>query len=167
MTVTIDWEADLPDKEAYEALVRRVVEGAVDYEECPYECDVSVLFTDDAGIHEMNRENRGIDAATDVLSFPMIEWDAPADYDRLEEDYDCFHPDTGELLLGDIVISTEHAAAQAKAYGHSLQREVAFLVAHSCLHLLGYDHMEDGERQDMERRQEGILQALGITRDPA
>ena len=165
MTVTIDWEAGLPDEAAFEELVRQVVEASVDHEACPYECDVSVLFTDDEGIREMNREARGIDAATDVLSFPMTDWPAPAQYDGLEEDPDCFHPDTGELLLGDIVISVERAAAQAQEYGHSLRREIAFLTAHSCLHLLGYDHMEEEERLDMERRQEEILQGLGITRD--
>ena len=166
MTITIEWEADLPEREEFEALVRRVVEGALDYESCPYECDVSVLFTDDEGIREINREMRGIDAPTDVLSFPMNQWPSPADYTVLENDPDCFHPESGEVILGDIVISTERAAEQAGNYGHSLKREVAFLVAHSCLHLLGYDHMEDGEREDMERRQEEILQSLGITRDP-
>lgn len=149
-----------------EELIHQVVDAALDYMNCPYEANVNVLFTDNAGIHEMNREFRNIDRETDVLSFPMIDYETPADFSRLEEDPDSyFDPESGELLFGDIVISLEKAEAQSKEYGHSMKREVAFLIAHSMLHLGGYDHMEDEERLEMERMQEEILQKLGITRD--
>ena len=92
-------------------------------------------------------------------------FDTPGDFSNIEEQEDCFHPDTGELMLGDIMISVEHVFAQAKEYGHSVRRELAFLVAHSMLHLMGYDHMEEEERRLMEERQEAILERIGITRD--
>ena len=97
----------------------------------------------------------------------MTEYPVPASFDFLETEAgdDCFNPDTGELLLGDIVISVPRAEAQAEEYGHSLRREYAFLIAHSMLHLLGYDHMSPEEAAVMEQKQEAALQALGITRD--
>ena len=105
-----------------------VTEAFLDCENCPYEASVSITITDDASIREINREHRGIDAATDVLSFPMIQYPAPADFDILEDADDAFDPDSGELLLGDIVLSADHILAQARAYGHSLRREYAFLI---------------------------------------
>ncbi len=157
-------EYELPFDE--KSLIDRVVNAALDYVDCPYEANVNVLFTDNAGIHEMNKEFREIDRETDVLSFPMVDFTVPGDFSHVEEDVDSyFDPESGELLLGDIVISLEKAEAQAKEYGHSMEREVAFLLAHSMLHLSGYDHMEDSERVEMERMQEEILQQLGITRD--
>ena len=132
---------------------------------CPYEADADLLITDDAGIHEINRETRGIDAATDVLSFPTAEYETPADFDLLNEQPDVFDPESGRYFMGDIVISMERAKEQAEAYGHSLKREFAFLVAHSLLHLSGHDHMEDGMRLEMERLQDLILTNLGITRE--
>ena len=149
----------------YEELLTRVMEECLDYEECPYETEISLLLTDNDQIRQINREFRHMDAATDVLSFPAIEFRAPGDFTDLEEaSEDYFHPETGELILGDIVISVERAMAQAEEYGHSLIRELAFLTAHSMLHLMGYDHMEEEERQTMEAKQEEILQKLGITR---
>ena len=113
----------------------------------------------------MNREFRNIDRATDVLSFPMLEYEKPGDFSFLEEaENDCFNPDTGELLLGDIVISKDKVLEQAEAYGHSPRRELAFLTAHSMLHLMGYDHMEPEEAAEMERRQAEILEQLNILR---
>lgn len=165
MTVTIEREAGRELDFDYEALIRQVVEAALDYEKCPYEADVNVLLTDDEAIHEANMEFRGIDRATDVLSFPMVEYPEPGNFDEVEEQMDYFHPESGELLLGDIVISTDHVYAQAEEYGHSRKRELAFLVAHSMLHLMGYDHMEEDERRQMEERQEAILNNLGITRE--
>ena len=165
MTIQIDWEVENPFSFPAEDTIRRVVETALDEEGCPYEAEVSVLLTDDEGIHAINRDSRGIDAPTDVLSFPMAEYPAPADFSRLEEEAaDCFHPETGELLLGDIVISVEHVLQQAEQYGHSTLRELAFLTAHSMLHLMGYDHMEEDERLVMEARQEALMQVLGISR---
>ncbi|MCD8020240.1 MAG: rRNA maturation RNase YbeY [Clostridiales bacterium] len=150
----------------YETIIRKVIERALDYEECPYETQVYVLLTDNEEIHQVNLEHRQIDRPTDVLSFPMVSYTQPADFSDVEErDPDAFHPETGELLLGDILISMDKVQEQAEEYGHSLQRELAFLVAHSMLHLMGYDHMEDGERQIMERKQEEILKQCGYVRE--
>lgn len=150
-----------------EALARQVVEQVLDMERCPYETEVELILTDGENIRRMNREFRGIDRETDVLSFPMTDYPEPASFDFLETEAgdDCFDPDTGELLLGDIVISVPRAREQAEEYGHSLKREYAFLIAHSMLHLLGYDHMSPEEAAVMEEKQEAALQALGITRD--
>ena len=106
-----------------------------------------------------------MDRCTDVLSFPMNEFRHPLDFQQIEQEEDCFHPESGELLLGDIVISKEHVFAQAEEYGHSVKREFAFLIAHSMLHLFGYDHMEEEERLQMERMQEEILERMHITRE--
>ena len=113
---------------------------------------------------EMNREHRNIDRATDVLSFPMLEYETPGDLNGIEESADAFNPETGELMLGDIVISKDRVISQAEEYGHSVRREYAFLIAHSMLHLLGYDHMEETERKLMEDRQRGIMEKAGILR---
>lgn len=164
MTINIECETEILPGIAYEEIINRVVNAAMDYEQCPYEAEVNVLLTDNAAIHEINKEYRGIDAPTDVLSFPAAEYDTPADFEALEEQPDCFHPETGELLLGDIVISVEKVIAQAKEYGHSRERELGFLVAHSMLHLFGYDHMEDNERMVMEEKQRVILEGIGLRR---
>ena len=112
----------------------------------------------------MNLEQRGIDRPTDVLSFPMIEYDAPGDFSVIDEETgDAFNPETGELMLGDIVISKEKVLSQAEEYGHSPKREYAFLIAHSMLHLFGYDHMEEEERAEMEA-QRAIMEKVGIPR---
>lgn len=142
-----------------------VMETVLDQEGCPYESQVCLVLTDDETIHKTNLEYRQIDRATDVLSFPMVDFSSPADYTILEEDDSCFDPETGELLLGDIMISIPRAVEQAAAYGHSIKREYAFLVAHSVLHLLGYDHMEEEERIVMEQKQEEALQHLQIVRE--
>ena len=166
MTVYFESEWEQPIEFEYESVLRSVIEEAVSYVRCPYECSVNVLLTDNNNIHEMNRQFRGVDRATDVLSFPMVDYGTPADFDGIEElASDYFDPDSGELMLGDIVISVERAMEQAAEYGHSLKRETSFLKAHSMLHLFGYDHMEDSERVEMERMQEEILTKLGITRD--
>lgn len=169
MTVNIEYETDIELKLDYENIIKKVIEEAADYEKCPYEAEVNVLLTDNASIHDINKETRNVDAPTDVLSFPMIEYNAPADFDSLEEEMelspeDYFNPDSGELMLGDIVISVEKVMEQAKKYGHSQERELAFLVAHSMMHLFGYDHMEDTEAKIMEAKQEDVLRALGISR---
>ena len=148
----------------YEELIHQVVEECLDHEECPYEVDLSVLLTDDNEIREINREYREKDTATDVLSFPSNEYDTPGDFDKFEDDITSFDPESGELLLGDIVISVERAIAQAQEYGHSIKREVAFLTAHSMFHLFGYDHMEENERIRMEEKQNNVLEKLEIFR---
>lgn len=112
----------------------------------------------------MNAEFREIDRATDVLSFPMVDYEEPGEFEFLEEADEYFHPETGELMLGDIVISKEKVLSQSEEYGHSPRREYAFLIAHSMLHLMGYDHMEEEERLCMEAKQRDILDRLNILR---
>ena len=143
-----------------------VIETSLDYVKCPYETEVSLLLTTDEEIKEINRMQRQIDRATDVLSFPMADYETPGDFSIVEEmaEEDCFDPDSGVLLLGDIIISVEKVIEQAEAYGHSRERELGFLTAHSMLHLFGYDHMEEEERIDMEEKQEAILNRLGLYR---
>lgn len=164
MTLYFEEEGDLKLDLDCEALARRVIDAALDYEKCPYEAEVNLLLTMDQEIHEMNAEFREIDRATDVLSFPMVDYEKAGEFDFLEEDDSYFHPETGELMLGDIVISKEKVIAQAEEYGHTIEREYAFLIAHSMLHLLGYDHMEEQERLEMEKKQKDILNELQIVR---
>ena len=165
MTISIEYEAEKKLDLPYEEIINDIVLASLDYEECPYEAEVNVILTDNDAIQEINREHRCIDAPTDVLSFPMVDYKVPSDFDHVEdavEDY--FNPETGELMLGDIVISVEKVEEQAEKYGHSQTRELAFLVAHSMLHLCGYDHMEEEERLLMEERQRAILETRGYTR---
>ena len=165
MTIHVEEETKIPFSFDYMALTERVINGALDYIECPYEAEVNVLFTDNEAIREINRENRDIDASTDVLSFPLGEYPVPGVFDALEEEQpEVFHPDTGELMLGDIVISVERVLSQAEEYGHSAERELGFLLAHSILHLCGYDHMEEEEREVMEEKQRGIMETLKLYR---
>ena len=149
----------------YREIIEDTGLAALDYEGCPYEAEVNVILTDNDAIQEINREHRQIDAPTDVLSFPMVDYESPSDFDHVEEAVeDYFNPETGELMLGDIVISVDKVEEQAEKYGHSRTRELAFLTAHSMLHLFGYDHMEDGERLVMEEKQKEILETRGYTR---
>lgn len=167
MNIIIEKETDIEPDFDYEELINKVISYTVDYLHCPYEAEVNVLLTDNKKIHEMNRNFRGIDRPTDVLSFPMMEYDEPADFTVLDnEEYvcDCFNPETGELLLGDIMISLEKVNEQALEYGHSSYREMAFLIAHSMLHLCGFDHIDDEERLVMEAKQKEILDNLEIYR---
>lgn len=143
-----------------------VMEEVLEEEGCPYEAQVNLLITDDEGIRDFNMRLREVDAPTDVLSFPMISFEREGDFsvaERNEADY--FDPDSGELLLGDIIISAEKVREQADKYGHSQKRELAFLIAHSMFHLCGYDHMTEEEARVMEQKQEKALKAIGITRD--
>ena len=167
MTIHIEYETEEELKLPYEEIITTVVNEALDYENCPYEAEVNVLLTDDEDIRQINKEYREIDRATDVLSFPMADYDSPSDFDRLEDmASDYFNPETGELLLGDIVISVDKVKEQAEKYGHSETRELAFLVAHSMLHLCGYDHMVDEERLVMEKKQEETGMVLCGRTDP-
>lgn len=166
MTFYVDNETEAAFSFSVEEIVKKVAEATLDMESCPYEVTLNVLLTDNNGIHEFNKEYRGIDRETDVLSFPNLEFDKSGVFE-IEEDKeaDYFDPDTGELILGDIIISVDKVIEQAESYGHSTKREFAFLVAHSMLHLCGYDHMEEQEAKVMEEKQEMILTQLGITRD--
>ncbi len=123
------------------------------------ECDIAVTFTDNEGIREINKNYRGIDSETDVLSFPMLEYEKPGAIFASADDFE-----DGKLVLGDIVISVPKALSQAQEYGHSTEREFAFLAAHSALHLLGYDHMTEEDEKVMFDKQEKALSAIGIVR---
>ncbi len=165
MTVRIDYEAETELPAPYTEIINDVVEAALDYEKCPYEAEVNVVLTGNEEIREINRRFRQVDMPTDVLSFPSLEYGTPSDFEHVEEDFaDCFNPESGELMLGDVMISVDKVLEQAEKYGHSPARELAFLTAHSMLHLCGYDHMEDEERLLMEKKQEEILQSRGYTR---
>lgn len=164
MTLHIEYETDIKLDLDYRPLIEKVVNAALDYVNCPYEIELNVILSDNAAIQEINKEYRNIDAPTDVLSFPFIEYAEPGDFSNVEDYDDNFHPETGELLFGDIIVSVEKVMSQAKEYGHTIERELAFLIAHSMLHLSGYDHMEDEERVIMEQKQSEILESLGITR---
>lgn len=149
-------------------VAEKVIEQVADTEKIPYAFDVNLTIVDNDAIRQINNEYRGIDRTTDVLSFPNIDFEAPGDFsliEREEAEADYFDPDTGMLLLGDIVISAEKVKEQAKEYGHSPMREFAFLIAHSMLHLCGYDHIEPEEAAVMEEKQREALEALRITRD--
>ena len=165
MTICLEEEYRIDLGIQYKELAEKVIEKALDYEGCPYECEVNVILTDNQGIHEINMECREIDRPTDVLSFPMAEYETPGCFEAIEEEQpECFHPDSGELMLGDIIISLDKVKEQAESYGHSMEREYAFLLAHSMLHLMGYDHMVKEEETVMFQKQEEILQQLGFVR---
>ena len=164
MTLQIDYETDREIGMEYEELAKKVVQKVLDMEGCPYDAQVNLVLTDNEEIQRVNTEFREIAAPTDVLSFPMIPFETPADYAIVEEDQSYFDLDTDELLLGDIMISVDKVFAQAEEYGHSVTREFCFLVAHSMLHLLGYDHMTPEEAVVMENKQRTALDELGITR---
>lgn len=142
------------------ALIRRTIRTALAAEGLTAPCEVDVLLTDDEGIHQINLDMRNVDRSTDVLSFP--EFDLKPEELPAAEDAD---PGTGLIPLGDMVLSMERVAAQAEEYGHSRQRELAYLVTHSVLHLLGYDHLDEGEmKQQMRGREEAIMALLGLER---
>ena len=146
MSIIIENEYEGEINIPYEKIAHEVIEAAIDYVDCPYECEVNLMLTDNETI-------------------PMAEYEEPADFSKIEEDPMAFDPESGEFLLGDIVISMDKVWEQAENYGHSREREYAFLIAHSMLHLFGYDHMEEEERKDMEKRQEEILTKTKYTRD--
>ena len=144
-----------------EAVLKKAIEASLEYENCDFDAEVSVTITDNEHIRGLNKQHRNIDRATDVLSFPMLYFDENGDITDSEYDMD-----GGNILLGDIVISAERAAEQAKEYGHSFKREMAFLTVHSMLHLLGYDHVDSEEDEKiMFAKQDGILNKLGLTRE--
>ena len=150
----------LPIDDGIKDTIEQVILKTLDAENCDFSAEVSVTIVDSETIRGINKKERDIDAVTDVLSFPMLEFDE--DGDIIDSDFDM---DGENLLLGDIVICAERAMAQAAEYGHSFKREMAFLTVHSMLHLLGYDHMDEQEEKIMFARQEEILGLLGITRD--
>lgn len=141
-------------------LVRLAVKTSLLYMDFPTKSEISVMFVDNEAIRVLNREHREIDRATDVLSFPLFEYDE--DGEIIEEELD-FNPN-GEMILGDIVISLERAAEQAEEYGHSFEREIGFLTVHSMLHLFGFDHMTPEDEAEMFEYQAEILEEMGLKR---
>lgn len=155
VNVVISKDGDVKIPTGVKLLVRRCCNAVLVEEKFEDSAEISVTFTDDENIRKLNKEFRGIDRSTDVLSFPLGE----------NGIYDINH-DTGAKLLGDVVISIPHAVAQAEEYGHSLQREIGFLTVHSMLHLLGYDHINGGiEEMRMREKEETVLTHLGLKRD--
>lgn len=142
------------------ALIEKTIEMCMESEKLEKDFEVSVIIVDDNEIREINKEHRDIDKSTDVLSFPMAEF---VNGELISDDGD-YNLEQEELLLGDIIISAETAKRQSIEYGHSFEREIAFLTAHSCFHLLGYDHMEENEEKIMIDKQERILEIIGLPR---
>ena len=137
------------------------VNKSLDYLAFEYEVDVTITTTTDKEIRLINKEHRNIDKATDVLSFPMIEWPSPKDYEYLEANiFMNMNPDTQCVILGDIVLSMDKVKSQASEFGHSIKREYVFLIVHSMLHLFGYDHMVVEEEQQMISMQKDILKTI-------
>ncbi|SDB09143.1 rRNA maturation RNase YbeY [Eubacterium oxidoreducens] len=164
MTVHIEEEVEIPFDFDYKQLADRVIEACIDYVNFPFEAEVNILLVDDKMIQEINAKQRNIDKATDVLSFPMLDYEQAGDFSKIEENSDNFHPETGECLLGDIVISVDKVLKQAQNYGHSAKREYAFLITHSMFHLFGYDHMTSKEEEIMFAKQASVLKMLQINR---
>jgi probable rRNA maturation factor len=149
----------------YKQAITNAIIEAHRYCKCPYDVEVNVMLTNNEAIHVINNETRDIDRPTDVLSFPMLEYENPGDFEDINEDLvELFNQDTGDLILGDIVLSVDKIREQAKEYGHSELREMSFLVIHSMLHLFGYDHMEE-DGDIMEITQKSILEDMNILRD--
>lgn len=177
MSLWIEWEEGLPDeglsREGFEKLLQDSVTAALGSEGVTTPVEVSLSIVSSGTIHEMNRDYRQVDSVTDVLSFPLlsypesprIETSAAEDIQAAAEDEANLDPDSGEVVLGDIVICLEKAKSQAEEYGHSLEREMAFLTVHSILHLLGYDHMSPEEEKIMFGKQEAVLGGMGLGRD--
>ena len=161
----LEWNLDFPVDESLLSLMKSAADQAPLAEGIPYPCFATVRICDDESIRALNRDYRGLDQSTDVLSFPSVRWpegrtagDVP---ERLKREYDEM---MNACFLGDVVISMDHVRAQAAAYGHSEAREAAYLLVHSLCHLMGYDHMEDGEKAVMRAKEEEILSAVGLTR---
>ena len=165
MTSYVENETGIEFPFEIQGVLDRIMEEVTQMEDCPYETTVNLLITDNTGIREYNKNYRGLDRETDVLSFPNLSFEREGDFSQAEdEEADCFDPDSGELILGDIILSAERVLSQAQEYGHSVLREFAFLTAHSMFHLCGYDHMEEHEAAVMEQKQEEVLKRMGITR---
>jgi len=147
------------DLESYMEIVETVIIESLAAEGICFEAEVSVLFVTDEQIRELNRDHRKIDAVTDVLSFPLLH------ADEVHAQNEAYSGDETGIPIGDIVIAYGRACEQAAEYGHSLNREIGFLTAHSMLHLLGYDHVTEADEADMIRRQEAILQKVNLTRE--
>lgn len=165
MTITVARETKLSFDFDYETLAKDVIMYTIKHEHFPYDAEVNLTLTGLDEIQWINKSYRQIDSPTDVLSFPMLSYDAPGDFSKLKQgSSDNFNPDTGDVILGDIILCVPKVLFQAVEYGHSARREFAFLIVHSMLHLFGYDHMTDEDAQIMERKQQEILEELQISR---
>ena len=159
MTFYIENETEEEFPFSAEEVAKEVCREVLEEGGCPYDVEISLILTDNERIREVNRENRGIDRETDVLSFPQFDFETPSLFDEDE-----LFLDEGAVMLGDIVLSKDKIYEQAEEYGHGKLRETAYLTVHSLMHLLGYDHMEDGEKAVMRSHEEAVLDALGYTR---
>ena len=143
---------------AVSSIIRKCIDATLRSEGITVPCEINVLVTNDAGIHAINLASRNIDRPTDVLSFPMFSFEAgnpPTDWDNYID------PETGLCPLGDMAISFERAVAQANEFGHSVRREIGYLTIHSVLHLLGYDHLDEGpQKKQMRQREEEIASSI-------
>ena len=165
MTSCVDMDDDIDFGFDVQELTLRLLESVCESEKCPYEACINVYVTHSDNVRVYNRQYRDIDATTDVLSFPALGI-INGDFGSVEDDLSAnFDPESGELILGDIVINVDRIYSQAEEYGHSVKREFAFLTAHSLYHLCGYDHETEEEARTMEEKQEETLVNLGITRD--
>ena len=164
MTINIEKEVEVSFPFDYKKLAEEVVLAALDAEDFPFEAEIGLLLVSLKGIQEINFQQRNLDKPTDVLSFPMIAYERPGDFASIEQEEDNFNPDTGEAMLGDIVLCVDKVKEQAERFGHSEMREFSFLFLLSMLHLFGYDHMTKEEAGEMEEKQRKILDQMGIFR---
>ena len=155
MTLLTDNRTDWNFDENFLKIVTKAAEESLKYENFDPNCEISLSFVTNSEIHKINKQFRNIDRETDVLSFPQLTFEDGEIPEKNEN---------GEIILGDIIISVEKAKAQAEEYGHSLEREIAFLTAHSMLHLMGYDHMTEEDEKEMFGRQRAIMENIGIGR---
>ena len=165
MTSFVDMDEDIDPGFDVQLLTDKLHEAVCDSESCPFEACVNLSVTHSEEVRKLNLEYRDMDRTTDVLSFPATEV-LEGRFEELDQsDISLFDPESGELILGDIIINIDRVYSQAEEYGHGIKREFAFLAAHCLFHLCGYDHMDDETAHMMEEKQEAVLQKLGITRE--
>jgi len=163
LTVNLETVRKFPFKPRLQA--KKIIETALRYLKVPYEAQLEVYIADEDYVWDLNKRFRNIDSTTDCLSFPMVDYDAPLDFSYVLKDPGAYlDPETGAIMLGDIIICAGRVFEQAQEYGHAPLREFDFLIVHSLLHLLGYDHINDEDRRIMEKIQKEILESAGITR---
>lgn len=165
MSLLIEKEIDYGFDFDYKEIAKQVIEASLACESFPFACEVNLVLTGEEEIREINKEYRQIDRVTDVLSFPMLDYNEAGEFDFLKEEATLYqNPETKEIVLGDIMLCLPRMEEQAKEYGHSILREYAFLLTHSMLHLMGYDHINSNDANLMEEKQRVILEKLDIKR---